>query len=433
MSFVPFTQKPPLALKVILAVVLGIVFGVTFKTNPILFGIKNEDLGQLGMLFIKFLRALATPLVFLAIIESFTKMSFTLKQGVKFVSICLVNSLVAMTIGLTLLNTLEPGKRWAGKIQEMKVALGTGEKEHKKAPAKADDPEAPQASFSFLQNLSYYVPSGLLRPFFYNNIISIVLISLLAGAAFRQLLDHPHAPLMVAGIEFLFEWLQKMLAIIIHFIPYGVFGVVAQVVGAVGVGVFHFLWIFLAVILGGFFLHALIYYPLVVWLVGKKSPRIFLGQGMDAIMTGLSINSSLGTVPITLDCLTKRMGVSPASARFAACIGTNLNNDGITLYEAMTAIFLAQAVGMSLGIGQQLTIVVASLLAGAGIAGIPEAGLIVLPLVLSAAGLPEGVVLTAIPLVLPVDWIIARCRSGVNVMSDMTVAILLDRFESTDN
>ncbi len=133
-------------------------------------------------------------------------------------------------------------------------------------------------------------------------------------------------------------------------------------------------------------------------------------------------------MPITLECL-KRMGVSDRSARLAVCAGTNLNNDGVTLYEAMTALFLAQAIGFDLNAGQQIVIVLASLIAGAGIAGIPEAGLIVLPLVLSAAGLPETVVAAAIPLIAPIDWVIARLRSAVNVLSDMLVAILLDAWD----
>ena len=143
------------------------------------------------------------------------------------------------------------------------------------------------------------------------------------------------------------------------------------------------------------------------------------------------MNSSLAAVPMTLQALTEKMGVSQGSARLAACVGTNLNNDGITLYEAMTALFLAQACGFDLGWMSQLVIVLASLMAGMGIAGIPEAGLIVLPLVLSAAGLSDKLIIAVIPFVLPVDWIIARLRSAVNVMSDMLVAILLDRFEGS--
>jgi Na+/H+-dicarboxylate symporter len=150
---------------------------------------------------------------------------------------------------------------------------------------------------------------------------------------------------------------------------------------------------------------------------------------VDAIMTAISCNSSLATVPVTLRCL-DRMGVSPQSARLAACVGTNLNNDGVTLYEAMAALFLAQALGYELSMGHQLLIVLASIMAGVGVAGIPEAGLIVLPLVLSAAGLPNQVIAAAIPLIMSVDWILARVRSGVNVMSDMLVAILLHELES---
>jgi Na+/H+-dicarboxylate symporter len=204
---------------------------------------------------------------------------------------------------------------------------------------------------------------------------------------------------------------------------------VAQVVGKAGLGVFKVLWVFLATMLLGLGLHALGYYPLVAWLVGRKSPRRYLGQGADAIVTGLSCNSSLATVPVTLSCL-DRMGVSKTSARMAACVGTNLNNDGITLYEAMAAIFVAQAVGAELGLSKQIVIVLQSVVAGAGVAGIPEAGLIVLPLVLGSAGLPEPVIVAALPLIMTVDWIIARVRSGVNVMSDMVVAILLDAWGS---
>ena len=216
-----------------------------------------------------------------------------------------------------------------------------------------------------------------------------------------------------------------MLHWVVQAAPFAVFGVVAQVVGRSGVSVFSVLWIFLATMLLGLAIHSLVYYPLVAWLVGRKSPRLYLGKGADAIITGLSCNSSLATVPITLGCL-DRMGVSKRSARMAACVGTNLNNDGITLYEAMAALFLAQAVGYELGLGSQLSIVLQSIMAGAGVAGIPEAGLIVLPLVLSSAGLPEAVIAAALPLIMTVDWIIARARSAVNVMSDMLVAILLD-------
>jgi Na+/H+-dicarboxylate symporter len=231
---------------------------------------------------------------------------------------------------------------------------------------------------------------------------------------------------LVQAVEGIYRILVQILGWIIHAVPFAVFGVLAYVVGRAGIGVFSVLWVFLAALMLGLTLHAFVYYPVVAWLIGKKSPKTYVGQGADAIMTAVSCNSSLATVPVTLRCL-ERMKVSPESARLAACVGTNLNNDGITLYEAMAALFLAQALGFDLPMENQLLIVLASIMAGVGVAGIPEAGIIILPLVLSAAGLPNQVIAAAIPLIMTVDWILARVRSGVNVMSDMLVAILLDR------
>ena len=265
----------PLSLKVIIAVVLGLILGEVFKTEPIIFGIKNEHFGQIGMLVIKLLRTLATPLIFIAILEAFTKMTFTLKQGGKLLFICFFNVCVAMTIGLTLMNTFEPGKLWSGKIQMMKDAIGSKGLEVKRS----EDPEAPEASLGPIKNISYHIPSSILKPFFYNNVISIVILALLAGVAFRKLKEEKLAHIehiehieqikqieqMEKGIEWLFEWAQKMLEYVVKLIPYAVFGVVAQVVGAVGAEVFQFLWVFLITILAGLFIHSLIYYPLIAW------------------------------------------------------------------------------------------------------------------------------------------------------------------------
>jgi Na+/H+-dicarboxylate symporter len=139
----------------------------------------------------------------------------------------------------------------------------------------------------------------------------------------------------------------------------------------------------------------------------------------------MGASSSLATLPITLRALT-RMGVSDRSARMAACVGTNLNNDGILLYEAMAVLFVAQVHGIDLSLGQQLVAALSCLIAGIGIAGIPEAGLISLALVLATARLP----LEILPLLLTVDWFLSRCRAMTNVTSDLLVAVVLDRLDA---
>lgn len=415
----------PLSLRVVIAVALGISLGAWSGTRPFLWGLDTNQLGQLGLLVIRLLKALAVPLILFAILDAFTHAPITAKSGARLVGICLVNVSVAFAIGLGLMNTFEPGRAWQGHMEQLTAQVPS-------APDKAK--AAADATLDPLKNLSGYIPQSLVEPLVSNNVISVVLIALLFGAALRWLKERQGEtdvadtrPLenLIAAV---YQILVKALGWVVEWVPYAVFGLVAQVVGKAGVGIFAQLAGFLGIISLGLCLHALVYYPLMAWLAGGKPPQVYLKQGADAVLTGLSTNSSLATIPITLRCL-DTMGVSARSARLAACAGTNLNNDGVTLYEAMAALFLAQAMGYALGLEQQAVIVFSALMAGAGIAGIPEAGLIVLPLVLSAAGLPEAVVAAAIPLIAPVDWIIARIRSGVNVLSDMLVAILLDAWE----
>jgi Na+/H+-dicarboxylate symporter len=389
---------------------------VAFGQEPYLGGLRNEHLGWLGMFVVTLLKTLAIPLIFFAILDAFIRTNLPLRQGTKLLLICLVNVTVAMTIGLVIMNSWKPGLAWYGHVDELlNLMPGT--------PSVAPLASSQTGALSPIEYLASYIPV--------NNVIAVVVVALFVGAVVRRLRGDGEQKggvvnALARTIERLYHLLMQMLGWIILVVPLAVFGVVAQIVGKAGVGVFSVLWIFLAAMLLGLAVHSLVYYPLVAWLVGKKSPKVYLGQGADAIMTAISCNSSLATVPVTLRCL-ERMNVSPQSSRLAACVGTNLNNDGITLYEAMAALFLAQALGFNLPMANQLLIVIASIIAGAGVAGIPEAGLIVLPLVLSAAGLPDQVIVAAIPLIMTVDWIIARARSGVNVMSDMLVAILLDR------
>ncbi|MFO0773205.1 MAG: dicarboxylate/amino acid:cation symporter [Nitrospiraceae bacterium] len=420
-------SRIPLYTQVLIAVVLGAGMGVLFGQEPYLGGLRNEHLGKLGLLVVKLLKTLAIPLIFVAILDAFIRTHLPLRQGTKLLLICAVNVTVAMTIALVIMNTWQPGLAWKGHVEDLLHVVPN-------AAQSAEDILAAshKGSLSPLDAIAAAVPRSVTEPFAENNVIAVVLMALFMGAAIRHVRGHcddegcAAIETMARAVDGTYRVLVQMLEWIVRVVPFAVFGVLAQVVGKSGLGVFSMLWIFLAATLLGLGIHSLLYYPLVAWLVGGKSPKVYMGHGADAVLTAVSCNSSLATVPVTLRCLAK-MRVSPASSRLAACVGTNLNNDGITLYEAMAALFLAQALGYDLPLAKQMAIVGASIMAGAGVAGIPEAGLVVLPLVLSAAGLPDQVIAAAIPLIMTVDWIVARVRSGVNVMSDMLVAILLDR------
>ncbi len=417
-------RRLPLYAQVLAAVVLGCIVGVLCKEAPILgSSISTKDLGLLGLLVIRLLKTLAAPLILFAIVDAFIKTSITGRDGVRLILICMGNLAVAFTIGLVIMNGFKPGLHWRDHLDTLKLEVVTSE-------VKAGEHE--DVSLNPIQNLAGYVPESLVAPFLTNNVATIVLCGLLGGAAMRtarrrQTLEGRNSIATLENfVEATLEVLILMLEWVVKAVPLAVFGLVAQVVGATGLHIFQILGVYLATILIGLAIHSLLYYPALAYFLGGKTPRQFLGGGADAIVTGLSCNSSLATVPVTLRCLKEKMGVTDKSARLAACVGTNLNNDGITLYEAMTALFLAQAVGWDLGLQAQIGVLLASVMASVGVAGIPEAGLIVLPLVLTSAGLPEALVATVIPLILPVDWLIARFRSGVNVMSDMVVAIALD-------
>jgi Na+/H+-dicarboxylate symporter len=432
----------PLPLRVLACVVLGTALGHWFGDGKIVFGLTNADLGELGLLIVRLLTALAAPLILFAVLDAFLRTDISGRMGAKMIVICLVNVTVAFAIGLTIMNVWQPGLEWRGRVDELLREVGGSSAENDPATGESlaeagatngsGEKRELRATPSPLKTISGYIPESVVAPFQQNQVISIVLLGLLGGAALRAVRDHrraagqPGFESIETFIEIGYQVSMQMLSWLVQIVPLAVLGGVAMVVGKSGLKVFQLVGVYFVTMMAGLALHSLVYYPLSAWLIGGRSPRIYLGRGLDAVVTGFSANSSLATVPVTLRCLTEGMGVSQASARLSACVGTNFNNDGITLYEAMTALFAAQAFGYDLGLTQQGGVLLACLLASIGIAGLPGSGLIILQLVLVATGLPEHEVLAAFSLVLTVDWVLARVRSAVNVLGDMQVAILLD-------
>jgi Na+/H+-dicarboxylate symporter len=412
----------PLYVQIALAAVAGTTLGIAFQSRPYLPGTRfgNADLGQLAVLVTTMLKTLATPLIFFAVLDAFLRTEITWERGRKLLLFSALNVTVAMIIGLCVLNLWRPGESWSRQLAQAT------------ADAALTDTTA-QPALTPLESLRHMVPTNVLQPFIEGNLMSLILLAILIGAGFRTVRRQQAAQGNFSYqsfeqlVESIFLVLLRLLEWIVRLVPLAVCGALAQSVAETGGEVFQLVGVFLAAICAGLAIHALGYYTLIAWVFAGLSPRAFLGNGFEAILTGMSTNSSLATVPVTLRALTEKMGVSDQSARLSTCVGTNFNNDGITLYEAMTAIFLAQAAGLGLSLGEQIKVVGTCVLASLGAAGIPHGGLAVLPLVLASTGLSASTISAAMPLILTVDWIIARCRSGVNVMGDMTVAIQLDR------
>jgi len=409
----------PFHLRVLTGVGVGVLLGLVVGTRPLAFGLGLETVGAQALLVIRALKALATPLIFLAVLDAIVQTSIPRTKGLVLVGISLANAIVAVAIGLGLAHWLGAGQ---GHFAELRYAART--------PATSAPAETAAPHWTGLSGL---VPENVIDPFRNNHVIGVVLIALLAGLGLRSVLGRG-SPAQQAGARALaslvhaaLEICVRILGWFVEIVPFAVAFVIASMVGKSGASALLGLGAFLGTILLGLVLHAGVYYGFVLRLVGGMPLARFYRGGRDAVVTALSCGSSVATLPVTLACL-ERLRVSSSSARLAACVGTNLNHDGIILYEASATIFVSQALGLHASLGDQLGIAGAAVLAGIGVAGVPEAGLITLPLVLGAGGIPAAVAALAVPLVLPVDWILGRFRAATNVLSDMTVAVLLDRF-----
>jgi DAACS family dicarboxylate/amino acid:cation (Na+ or H+) symporter len=393
-------RRFPLSLQITAGMALGLAVG------PLL-GTSAAPLGELGKILIQLIKAVATPLLFFAIVNAILKSEVRGRHGAVMLGFALVNSSIALAIGLAISNVFHPGRL----LDLHGLAKGP-------AAAAFTDKKV-----DVVKTITSYVPSSVVQPFVDNLVLSVVLIALLYGFATRALRRREARG--AAAIEELTTALQGVTEIVLTWIvrltPLAVFGVVAKTVGEHGLAALKGLGAYVGASLLGMAVQIVVVYHLMLWLFARLSPRRFWAAAREPVVYAVGANSSLATLPLTLGAL-DRLGVSRSSSALGACVGTNFNNDGIILYEGMAVLFVAQAHGLDLSLGQQLVAAASCLIAAMGVAGVPEAGLVSLALVLNTVGLP----LEILPLLLTVDWIVGRARSVNNVLADMVLSILVD-------
>ena len=257
-------------------------------------------------------------------------------------------------------------------------------------------------------------------PFVENNVIGVIVLAVVFGLAARRL-DEPRRQRVSAALEIAFDLVVIVLYWIIALVPLAVLCKVAFVVGTQGFAPFKALGWFIVAVLVALTIQGS-YYLVRVKFASWVSPLKLVMGTRDALAMAFSTASSTATMPVTYASLREKVGLREESASLGALIGTNFNNDGTALYEAMAALFVAQMLGIGLSLTQQVTVVLTSIVASVGAAGIPEAGLVTMTLVFSAVHLP----IAYIALLLPVDWFLDRCRTAINVMGDMNVSCILD-------
>lgn len=394
-------HKVPLYQRIVGGMVLGIITGL-------ILGEYAAPLAIPSKLVLRVLGALAPPLILFAIIQAIITTKFEKGTAPRLIRLLALNTLVAIFVGLLVANTLKPGYS-----------------AHLSPPHGAGNAHA-DGQATMLQQFLENIPKSILGPLGDDGkVLGVIFLAIAFGIALRRFADTP-----IKTIPDLVDVGLKTLIVILHWIidlvPLAVFGLVASIVGMHGFAAFQALGAFMLAVLVALLIQAC-YYLTRIRIWSWVRPFDLLKGGRDAIVMAFSTSSSTITMPLTYECLKDRVGIREKSASLGALVGANFNNDGTALYEAMAALFIsqllaAQGLGVELTLAQQLLVVITSVVASVGAAGIPEAGLVTMTLVFHSVGLP----IEYIALLLPVDWFLDRCRTAINVMGDMNVACLLD-------
>ncbi len=390
-------NKTPLYWRILFALVVGVVTGVILGEHAVIFELPSKVILQL-------LGALAPPLILIAVTHVLMTTEISGRTARRLAGLLLLNTTVAILIGLGVANVTRPGV-WS-KF-DAPQGTTTGEKH--------------EGGVSPVDLLVQNVPKSILGPLGdKSNIIGVILIAIAFGIALRTVRERRIHNVQDV-VEIAYAVLLKVLHWIIALVPLGVFAIVAKVVGTEGFGPFKAMGAFIVSVLLALLLQTT-WYLLRIRLFSWVRPMHMLRNMRDALIMAFSTASSTATMPVTYACLTEKVGVREESASMGALVGANFNNDGTALYEAMAALFIAQMIGQDLTITQQLIIVLTSIIASVGAAGIPEAGLVTMTLVFTAVGLP----VEYIALLLAVDWFLDRCRTTINVLGDVNISCLLD-------
>lgn len=378
------------------------------------FGPAMKPVAFLGEFFLNALRMVVVPLIMLSIVTGVTSLGDVRRIGGigwKTLVYYLVTTSISVLIGLVLVNIIQPGVG----VSAQQAALEITEK---------------TASFGSLI-LSFVHPSlvgAMAKPAF----MPIIIFSLIFGGALTTL--GVKGERVIEVIQTLNDAMLIVVRLVLWLAPAGIFALVSTKLGATGggdafVGEVLKVGKYAATVLIGLFIHGAIVLPIILFFLGRRGPLRYCWGIIDALITAFSTASSSATLPVTLRETTKRNKVSTAAADFVLPIGATVNMDGTALYEAVAAMFIAQCYGISLSFEHQVIIFLTAVLASIGAAGIPEAGLVTMAIVLQSVGLP----LEGIGMLLAIDWFLDRCRTTVNVWGDAVGAAVIAQTKELRN
>ena len=404
--------------QVLIAMVIGCILGIIFKSFDYVSSINPiyQMITLFGTLFVRLLKMIMVPLIFTSIILGVSSIGSGKKVGrigIKTLIYYLCTSLLAIITGLLLSNLIKPGVG-ANIIENTNF-----------------DPSRIQTPGSTLDILIRMIPTNPFQALASGDMLGIIFFAIFFGVALNMIKDDK-SKLLKNIIDSIFTVIMKVTQIIISLAPIGVAGLMTKTVYTSGLGIFVNLAKYMLTIILGLSIHLFFILPLIIFLFVRVNPIVHFKAMASAMLTAFSTSSSSATLPVTMKCVRENAGVSNEISSFVLPMGATVNMDGTALYECAGVLFIAQALGVSMGLDQQLVIVITALLASIGAAGIPSAGLVMIFIVTSAVGLTDPQVGIIVGAMLAIDRPLDMFRTMVNVTSDSIGSAVIAKSEGEE-
>jgi proton glutamate symport protein len=371
-----------------------------------------------GTIFINLLKLIAVPLILASLIKGISDLkdiSKLSKMGGRTIGLYVITTIIAVSIGLVVVNFIKPGSYISEKTRTELVSSYTADANSKIEAA------AKQSEVGPLQSLIDIVPDNIIKASSDNgNMLQVIFFAVIFGIAMILIPEEKSKPVKDFFDSFN-EVILKMIDLIMLFSPFGVFALLAAIVAeSPSLDLFKALGMYGLTVLIGLSL-MIGFYLLMVKVLTKKSPKFFFNGISPAQLLAFSTSSSAATLPVTMERTVDNLGVDDEVASFVLPIGATINMDGTSLYQAVAAVFIAQSFGMDLSLATQLGIIVTATLASIGSAAVPGAGMVMLVIVLAQAGIPEA----GLALIFAIDRPLDMCRTTVNVTGDAAVSMIV--------
>lgn len=417
-------RKLELHWKILIGMVLGLLFGYLMLQIDGGKEFSDDWIKPLGTIFVKLLKLIAIPLILASLIKGISDLKDISKFksiGIRTIITYILTTVIAISIGLMLVNVLQPGEGVSDETISKLTSTYSGS-----SGVQAKITEATkQVESGPLQFLEDMVPDNAFKAMSDNRLmLQVIFFAIFLGIS-MLLIGEKRAEPLKNFFDSLNDVVLKMVDLIMLTAPYAVFALLATVVVSSGDSdILVALAQYAGVVVLGLVI-MITFYCIIVFTVTKKNPFWFLKQMSPAQLVAFSTSSSAATLPVTMECVEEHIGVDKEVSSFVLPVGATINMDGTSLYQAVAAVFIFQALGLELTFADQLTIVLTALLASIGSAAVPGAGMVMLVIVLESVGMPPELLPIGLALIFAVDRPLDMCRTVVNVTGDAMVAMLV--------